>query len=216
MIDQEGKKIGAPVKASKFNNAVTLKKLQRTFALNQELREYDQENGSKTLRRVANKIDMTLPMSTDSYYSLKWFAKELLDRNIHLVIPALQQRPKRQRKTGGLATQPKPADDGHSIFYVDFDSRTVVRDTELGPEYTGEAILRRTGVDQDLRQLYLENRLELPKNIRSQALESGYPDTAETRALLFRLSPQHDEFVDRQSEEYQQQLRLGRYRGHSL
>ncbi len=216
MIDEEGKKIGAPIKASKFNCAVTLKKLERIFTLNQESREYHQATDSETLRRVASRIDMMLPRSTDCYYSLRWFAKDLLERDIHLVIPALQQRPTRQRKTGGLPIQPKPADDGHGIFYVDFYSGSVIRDTELGPAYTAGAILQRTGVDQDLRQLYLENKLDLPNNSRSQALQPGYSDAAETRALLFRLSPQHDEFVDRQAEEYQQRLRLGHHRGHSL
>lgn len=215
MIDQEGKKIGAPIKASKFSEYVTLKYLEQYFAFNQEARRVEQTIGSNKLSYVAAKIRMTLPRSNNAHYSLGRFARDLLYQKIHVVIPALQRRPTRPYKTDRSAGQSMAADDGHGIYYVDFNSNNVIRDTELGPEYTGAAILQRTGVEQELRRLYLEDKLELPKNGRRQTLQPGYPNTAETRALLFRLSRQHDDIVNRQAEMSRQQQQ-GHDRGYSL
>jgi Relaxase/Mobilisation nuclease domain len=216
MIDQEGKKIGAPIKASKFAEPVTLKKLEQTFAVNQEMRRSWQESGKDPLRRLSTRIDMTLFGKPAHDYSLSSFAQDLLRQQIHVVIPALQQRPTRNGKTERSDIQSIAADDGHGLFYVDMDAKAVIRDTELGAAYTGTAILQRTGVEQELRRLYLENKLEFPKSANRQALEPGYPDCAETRLLLFRLSPQHNGIVDRQIEAQQQQQRQSPGLGHSL
>jgi hypothetical protein len=216
MIDQEGKKIGAPIKASKFNEPVTLKKLEETFAVNQQMRQSWQQDGRNPLRRLSTRIDMTLLRKPEHDYSLGRFAQDLLHQQIHLVIPALQQRPIRKGKTEKPAILPIPADDGHGVFYVDLDAKIVIRDTELGPAYTGASILQRTGVEQELRRLYLENKLGIPKNTKHQLLDPGYSNPAETRNLLFRLSPQHDEVVDRRIQAQQQEQRQSPGLGHSL
>jgi hypothetical protein len=217
MIDQEGKKIGAPIKASKFNEPVTLKKLEETFAVNQQMRHSWQENARDPIRRLATRIDMTLLRRPEDRYSLSRFAQDLLRQQIHLVVPALQQRPTRKSNTEEPDIRPKALDDGHGVFYVDLDAKIVIRDTDLGPAYTGAAILQRTGVEQELRKLYLQNKLEIPKAANRQVLEPGYPNPLETRTLLFRLSPQHNEIVDRQIEAQQQQhKRQSPGLGHSL
>jgi hypothetical protein len=216
MIDQEGKKIGAPIKASKFNEPVTLKKLEETLAANQQMRQSWRENGRDPLRRLSTRIDMTLLRKPEHDYSLGRFARDLLRQQIHLAIPALQQRPTRKGKTEEPGVQPKAIDDGHGVFYVDLDAKVVIRDTELGAAYTGAAILQRTGVEQELRKLYLDNKLEIPKTANRQLLDPGYPNPVETRTLLFRLSPQHDTIVDRRIEAQQQQQLQSPGLGHSL
>jgi hypothetical protein len=216
MIDQEGKKIGAPIKASKFSEPVTLKKLEETFAVNQQLRQSWQQNGRDPLRRLTTRIEMTLLRKPEHDYSLGRFARDLLHQQIHLVIPALQQRPTRKGNTGNPDSQSIPPDDGHGVFYVDLDAKIVIRDTELGPAYTGAAILHRTGVEHELRRLYLENKLEIPKTEKHQVLDPVHPNPVETRTLLFRLSPQHDDIVERRIETQQQQQRQSPGLGHSL
>ena len=131
-----------------------------------------------------------------------------------MVIPALKQRPGREQKPARHSE-----DDGHSIFYIDFKSKTVLRDTDLGPRYTGASILQRTGVEQELRKLYQQEKLELPKHARRQALNPDYPNPAQTRALLFRLAPQHDRLVEeklKQQEELKQAERQRLRQTHRL
>jgi hypothetical protein len=221
MIDEEGRKIGAPIKASDFNEPVTLKKLEQKFTLDQETRKSWQENGRNELSRLRTIIDITLLGIEEYDYSLRCFADDLLRNNIHLVIPALRERPTRQRMTEAprqlmRAQENTRTDDGHAIFYVDVDSKTVIRDTALGPAYTGASILQRTGVESELRRLWLEKKLELPKNCRPCLLQPDYPNTAETRNLLLRLSPQHDRIVGRAMEEHQLQQQQSRGLRHSF
>ena len=195
MIDAEGRKIGAPIKASAFNEPVTLKKLEQKFILSKErIQEAD--------RHLRVTIDYNLAGHPQDY-CWRQFADELRREQIRMVIPALMQRPRRQRKPVPPSNT-KP-DDGHSIFYVDFHYKTVTRDTELGPRYTAAAILQRTGVERGLRLLHDQGKLKLSKRSEREALEPDYPNAAETRRILFKLSPQYDEIVQKKLEHKQQQ-----------
>jgi hypothetical protein len=91
--------------------------------------------------------------------------------------------------------------DGHGFYYVDFESRTVVRDTELGPKYTSESIMRETGLGKQLEQLALNRRLDLQPGQRA-LLGQTDPDPRQKLRLLLDLSRQHDQFVaDRLAQE---------------
>ena len=229
MIDAEGRKLGAPIKASDFKEPVTLKDLERKFILCQKRQRLGEEDHRYTLSHLTIPIDYALAGVDQQTYSLRCFANDLAKEKISVVIPALKQRPRRKQKVGKTVEQElsvqedKKADDGHGIFYVDFRSMTVTRDTDLGPHYTGASILQRTGVEKELRRLYAEGKLELPKHARRQALKPDHPDTAETRTLLFRLSPQQDRIVEQKLQEQQklkqtqkQNLRRSHRYRHSL
>ncbi|HVS95123.1 MAG TPA: relaxase/mobilization nuclease domain-containing protein [Puia sp.] len=193
MIDAEGKKLGAPIKASDFDRPVTLKALENKFGLSERFSHED-------ARRITSLIDYNLMMLPPDY-SLRMFRRQMADQQIRVVIPALTQRPSRGQKP---AAAPKNPDDGHGICYVDFNSMTAVRDTTLGQQYTADAILRRTGVRDRLLELAAENQLRLKP--REQAiLRPDYPDAEETRRLLLKLSAQHDEIADRKESMRQQQ-----------
>ena len=218
MIDTEGRKLGAPIKASAFNEPFTLKIVEQKMTLCREQQQAQEERHRQTLRGLRVPIDYALAGVDRQHYSLRCLASDLAREKIVIVIPALKQRPRRKQKPASTSV-----DDGHSIFYVDFKSMTVIRDTELGPRYTGASILQRTGVEQELRKLYQQEKLELPKRARRQALKPDYPNLAETRALLFRLAPQHDRIVEeklKQQEELKQaerqRLRQTHRHRHSL
>ena len=193
MIDREGKKLGAPIKASDFDLPVTLNALENKYGLGQRFSHEDQ-------RRITATIDYNLSM-LPPLYSLDMFRQQMAQQRIRVVIPALTQRSSRGPKP---ASAQKTPDDGHGIFYVDFDSMTVVRDTTLGQRYTADAILERTGVRDQLLGMAAENQLRL-KPGEQAILSPHYPDAAETRRLLFKLSAQHDELTSRKESLRQQQ-----------
>lgn len=190
MIDSEGRKLGAPIKASAFHESVTLQKLEQKFILSQE-----------KVRQVEARLKIHVDYALAGHrreYSLHSFAKDLRKDRVQLVIPAFTQRMQRKPKPGGMSE--KKPDDGHGIFYVDFNSMTVTRDTDLGPRYTGAAILERTGVERELRQMIDEGKLKLSRSPEREALKPGYPDAAETRRILFKLSPQHNMMLKKKLE----------------
>jgi Relaxase/Mobilisation nuclease domain len=209
MIDAAGRKIGAPIKASAFNEPVTLEKLEQKFMLSQErIPEADRH------LRVA--IDYNLAGNPKDY-SWRQFADELRGEQIWMVIPALIQRPRRQPKP--VAPSNTKPDDGHSIFYVDFHYKTVTRDTDLGLRYTAASLLQRTGVERELRLLHDQGKLQFSKRSDQEALQPDYPDPAETRRILFKLSPQYSEIVQKKLEHRQRQeqkLRQTHRMRHSL
>lgn len=187
MIDGEGRKLGAPIKASAFRLPVTIDKLEQKYRLSHEqVRE--------SMRRVCTYVDFNL-LNIPTPYSLLIFRKKMAQEKILVVIPALTQRPTRGPKPRDVA--PKP-DDGHGIFYVDTQSMTVMRDTELGQRYTAAALLQRTGLEKELRLLYEQKQLQIPRRSDAAALRPDYPDAAETRRVLFKLSSQQNEIVERQ------------------
>lgn len=193
MIDQEGKKLGAPIKASDFHLPVTLNGLEHKYGLTDKL-------SHEHVRRITCIIDYQLCLLPPEY-CLQIFRRQMAEQRIQVVIPALTQRTSRSPRQ---ASSPKGPDDGHGIFYVDLDSMTVLRDTHLGQQYTAEAILQRTGVKDQILGLEAQNQLRLRPGEQA-VLQPGYPDAAETRRLFFKLSMQHDEITTRKETLRQQQ-----------
>jgi hypothetical protein len=137
MIDENGTKIGAPIKASSFLRKPTLGYLERQFALNEQ-------KEVRNLQRVRTWIDWSLHDYTPS--CLAAWKGELAKDRIHVVMPV------------------KP---GQGFYYVDFSNYTVYRDTNLGPTYTAAAILQRTGLDKTIETLAHNQQLTLTPKDRS-------------------------------------------------
>ncbi|HWB93499.1 MAG TPA: relaxase/mobilization nuclease domain-containing protein [Puia sp.] len=201
LIDEKGRKLGAPIKASAFDLPVTLDKLEQKFVLSRR-------QALESVRSLQVHINYILLLK-DKDFSLRLFSEELYREKILLVIPALTQRNPRgwQRRAASLLDDSRPAaerpvlkpDDGHGFFYVHLDRKTIIRDTDLAESCTAASILQRTGIEKDLRRLHDENYFKL-SNAQNAILRPDYPDTAETRRLLLQLSPLHSRVVQQQLE----------------
>jgi hypothetical protein len=202
IIDSDGKKLGAPIKASAFQIPVTLQHLEEKFRLNEA-----------RLNERAKYVQMTIDwrfMRTEGPYSLAIIKDALRRDGIDLVVPDLFRRPARQT----AAPQPGP-DDGHGFFYVDHSNKVVIRDTQLGQQFTAAAILRDSGIEKDIRQLVAKGRFQLTKSEQIVFSRPGEVSPAETRRVLFNLSDRHAELVD-QRLSWQQELQLSQNMGRGL
>jgi Relaxase/Mobilisation nuclease domain len=211
VIDAQGKKLGAPIKASAFHMPVTMERLEEKYQLSQQ-------RVQGAYRGIRSHIDYVLAGNPQPY-SLHRFWEELRRSGATPIVPAIRQRNPRgweQRaialvdpnspKSEKLAIKP---DDGHGFFYFDRSDKTIVRDTELGERYTAAAILGRTGIENAIRQMQDGNYFQL--SVAQKAILSpGYPDTAETRRLLLQLSPWQSQVVQKQLELKQEQEQVQR------
>ena len=204
LIDERGKKLGAPIKASAFHLPVTMDRLEQKFELSrQQVQEMAQV--------VRVWIDYALHRKSEPY-SLLEFARDIKRDNVDLIIPTLRQSNPRgwqQRVTSLLdkntaALEKIKPDDGHGFFYVDRLRKAIIRDTELGDKYTADAILKRTGIEKELRSMHLNRNFKLSK-AQEAILRPDYPDTAEARRLWLQLSPAHNGVVKKQLELRQEQ-----------
>lgn len=192
MIDEEGKKLGAPIKASDFHMPVTLDALEEKYRLN------------RTLVKEADRESMRLHIDYNliNVHNLGKFRQDMArhDRT-SVIIPAFTQRPTR-------STAPA---DRPGMFYLDFNKMIVFRDTELGQDYTAETILQRCGLDKSIPELARQQALDLKPGDQA-LLERPDLNHAPTRDLLLRLSKQHDAVVEKQREQeltLRQRLRHG-------
>ncbi len=196
MIDERGVKIGAPIKASSLENKPTLDYLEKKCLANQLARQ-------QYLKRMQDKV--AIATSIGNQASLQTWKEDLSRDGVEVVTlrtpirrkhaPIGEERPEN--------TSPRPEFDGHGFYYVDVKRRAVLRDTDLGPEYTAESILRKTGIDSQLQRLAFRRKLELQPNQRS-LLEQSNPDPQQKLRLHLELSRQYDRIVaarlDRQEE----------------
>ncbi len=184
LIDKEGKKLGAPIKASAFHLPVTLDALEEKCKLNQsQVRENDRDS-------MRIKIDYHLCGKIDN---LGKFRQNMASNRIKLVIPAFTRR-------GTRGARPM---DSPGLFYMNFDTMKIFRDTELGEGYTAAAILKRCGLDKSIPEMVRQQQPELKPGERS-LLENADLHHAPTRDLFLRLSVEHDRFVEKQQEQERQ------------
>jgi hypothetical protein len=115
MLDEQGNKVGVPIKASDFASKPTLKNLQVKFAKNEPLK-----HERKT--RVANAVHMALLQGAGSLTGLK---ESLREKGIDLVI--------RENADGVV----------YGLTYVDHEKKVVFNGSELGKAFSAKAILER-------------------------------------------------------------------------
>jgi hypothetical protein len=206
VIDEAGKKLGAPIKASAFHLPVTMERLEEKF-------ELSQQRVQESAQSVRVNIDWALH-SHRQPYSLSAFGEDLASHRVELVIPAMRQPNPRgwQQRVTNLLDKSRPdsekitipPDDGHGFFYVHWENKAVVRDTDIGKSHTADAILEQTGIEKALHRMHRDNHFKL-STAEEAIFRPDYPDTAEARRLLLRLSPVHDKIVDKQLELQEQQ-----------
>jgi|GEM_PF-2404826 hypothetical protein len=119
VVDENGKKIGAPVKASAFRQPVTLPHLEEKFRLNQEkVREEAQY--------MRTRIDNCIYFATENC-SLAMLKEDLMKENIHIVVDPAQKVTRRSSPPLRKSLTPRtPTHDGHGFFYVDHHARFAV------------------------------------------------------------------------------------------
>lgn len=119
VLDENGNKIGTPIKASQFFIKPTLKRLEEKFKRNEPLK-----NPHRT--RVKNAIDFALLKKPG--LSLQDLIKTLEKDGIAVVL--------RQNDTGRI----------YGITYVDHKNKVVFNGSDLGKQYSANAIQERCGI----------------------------------------------------------------------
>lgn len=108
LLDNQGNKIGVPIKASLFHNKPTLKYLEKKFEENEVSRQPDKKKLKAT-------IDWTLSKSTGN---LKEFIEALQKEKIYTVL--------RQNKEGL----------NYGITFIDFRTKAVFNGSDIGKPYS--------------------------------------------------------------------------------
>ena len=173
MLNDEGQKVGAPIKASAFESRPTLDYLERRFAENQVLVQ-------KELPQQHIRVHLDWELTKESTQTLEKLTTSLQRQRIQIVIdPSLR----RQTLAG----------DGHAFYYVDFESKTIYRDTDLGEKYTGLSVFQRMRLDQRLQELVQQQHLHLTDKKDAAILEDA--DPRKKLHLWIKLSQQHNDWV---------------------
>jgi len=132
ILDERGKSIGVPIKASDFYNKPTLKYLEEKFASN--------KTGQLSHRnRVKNAIDLAL---LGNKVSLPELEKTLKKEGINIVL--------RKNNEGIL----------YGITYVDHSSKCVFNGSTLGKQYSAKAIQERCGLSTVAKQKSTDSTIE--------------------------------------------------------
>jgi hypothetical protein len=114
VLDEQGNKVGVPIKASAFYFKPTLTELEKKYEKNAEARE-------KHLPSIRDRVDIALLQNPDS---LRQFVDDLKAARIELVI--------RQNETGRV----------YGLTYVDKETKTVINGSDLGKQYSAGSILK--------------------------------------------------------------------------
>lgn len=125
MIDEQGRHIGVPIKASKLYNSPTLMKLENRFEKNKERRPL-----------LKNKLKFQIDKVFSKYQQITraTLVKELARWDIRLLF--------RENKDGII----------YGLTYIDHRNRSVFNGSDLGKTYRAKAILERLApVDQEIK-----------------------------------------------------------------
>lgn len=116
VLDNEGKKVGTPIKASSFYMQPTLKKLTEKFAKNEPLKK-------KLGTRIKNAIELAL------------LRKPV--QSLQALIKSLEKE--------GIATVLRQSVDGriYGITYIDHKNKVVFNGSDLGKQYSAKAMQER-------------------------------------------------------------------------
>lgn len=137
-LDDNGNKIGTPIKASALYNKPTLKYLEQKFVQNETLRQAHQRKLRVDIHMVLLREKQTLPH----------FTKALAAKGVDVII--------RQNDKGVI----------YGITYIDFTSKCVFNGSNLGKEFSAKGILEQLGQQQRPEELK-PNQME-PNQVRQE------------------------------------------------
>jgi hypothetical protein len=150
VLDEQGNKIGVPIKASSIYNKPTLSFLQKKFKENELLKQ----EHKKRLRTSIDWIMVKHPKNLEA------FKQALQKEKISLVI--------RQNDNGVI----------YGLTYIDHNTKCVFNGSDIGKDYSAKTILERCGITQAYSEKQEVNELksaehkisDLPGNIHEQEL----------------------------------------------
>lgn len=124
LLDNNGKAVGIPIKASNFYNKPTLKYLEERYKINESKR-------SPLKARIKNEIDKSLIRDSPSLNEL---VNELQQKGIHTDL---------RKNEAGLI---------YGITYIDHQTKVVFNGSDLGKQYSAKAIQERCLTQSVLQQ----------------------------------------------------------------
>jgi hypothetical protein len=130
-LDENGNKIGVPIKASLIYSKPTLNYLEKRFAENELKRKPD-------LQKCRTAIDWVMIKPTKT---MAEFVKALEKERITAVV--------RRNESGYV----------YGLTYIDHNTRSVFNGSDLGKNYSAKAILERCGLEQTASALHKEKGL---------------------------------------------------------
>ena len=149
-LDENGNKIGVPIKASSFYNKPTLANLEKKFDRNEELRQPHKQ-------RLKTQIDWALHGGNTSLPELK---KDLEKEDIATII--------RQNEQGKI----------YGITIVDYETKCVFNGSDLGKEYSAKRILERCGLTEErIETIRQEHRQKIKQQFSQVDSESDSKDS---------------------------------------
>ena len=123
VLDEKGKKIGVPIKASSIYNKPTLEYLEKRFIENENLKQ----EFRKTLKTSIDWIMVRPPKN------LQVFKTALEKGKISLVV--------RQNDSGIV----------YGLTYIDHNTKCVFNGSDIGKDYSAKAILEKCGISQTFK-----------------------------------------------------------------
>jgi hypothetical protein len=138
VLDEQGYKVGTPIKASAFYNKPTLPSLEQKFKENEVLRQQFKS-------RLKTKIDWTILVCQRSLAS---FVDKLRTERIDVLV--------RQNAEGKI----------YGMTYVDHANQTVFNGSDIGKEYTAKSILARIEANEQKHTVKLSPNREITFDIK--------------------------------------------------
>jgi hypothetical protein len=138
VLDEQGNKVGTPIKASAFYNKPTLSSLEQKFKENEAVRQ-------QFKRRLTTKIDWTILVGAKSLAS---FVDKLRTERIDVLV--------RQNTEGKI----------YGMTYVDHANKTVFNGSDIGKEYGAKAILERIEANEQKHTVKLSQNREITFDIK--------------------------------------------------
>lgn len=152
ILDENGKSVGVPIKASDFYNKPTLKKLEENYAPNDAKRR-------PYKARIKNEIDRLFIGKTPTLDELM---KQLERKGIHVAL--------RQNDAGLI----------YGITYVDHQTKCVFNGSALGKQYSAKAIQERCSYKEAVKPELLPQRGQKTERVSlsAQTVTSGATNTS--------------------------------------
>ena len=160
MLNKKGEGVGVPIKASSIYFKPGLKWLKNKFRANQQM-------DPAALQRIRLAVDSFIAKNPAGWTAFT----EALRREQIAAVPYINS----EKFLYGLS-------------FVDLDGKLVIKASELGKEYSSQAILRRLKLDNFLRPVPQQTTL-FPKQMPGETLDQGQSQN-KTLDILFRSEEQ--------------------------
>ena len=164
VLDEAGRPIGTPIKASAFHMKPTLPYLEKMFIQNVPLK-------SPLVKRIKTSIDWVLKSPT---------------KGMDAFVSALEKE-----QISAVLWKGK-ADVLYGITYIDHKTKSVFNGSELGKEYSAKAIMEKCHperVIQPIQEGILKHHTSLPKEVKKESINANSNHTEGNSLLLLHTDP---------------------------